>query len=363
MISATDCIWQALERVGRRRFLAESWIARPVDLARGPRRIIAGSASRWVAMVLLAGVCALSISPKPAAAWNGIGHEVVARMTWNQLDEQTRAEAVRLLLATDPSAELTLMRPLRGGRRDQVLFERAATWPDYVRSEVPDENRPQWHYTNYFWEQDERGRPVNLPDMKPAKENVLTELPRLIGIVADTERSDHERGVALAWVLHLVGDLHQPLHCSARVTSEDPRGDRGGNSFKLEPAVEGLEDFRRDNLHSLWDGAVSRRHPQSFFESGYRYRQRLVSEIERGYESAEARPSPVDTAFDSGASLGVLTEWAKEGFELAKRACYPTELVRNQPAPNKVLSLVAQESKTRMYLAGHRLASVLEAIL
>ena len=302
-------------------------------------------------------------STVPASAWNGVGHEVVARVAWNQLDEETKREAVRLLLSTDEAVELSSMRPRFGGRQDQILFERAATWPDYVRSAVPDENRPQWHYTNYFWEQDEKGRPVDLPEMKPGNENVLSELPRLLTVVADSEQSDAVRGVALAWVLHLVGDLHQPLHCSARVTAEDPRGDRGGNSFKLQPAEEGVEDFRRDNLHSLWDSAVSRRFPQSFFESGYRYRQRLVRMMEAGEDGAEPGQKEASSTFDPAQGSAILTAWVKEGFQLAKRACYPPALVRNQPAPASVLHDVAEEARVRMRIAGLRLASVLEAIL
>ena len=49
----------------------------------------------------------------------------------------------------------------------------------------------------------------------------------------------------LRFFLHLVGDMHQPLHMSTRVTPQHPDGDRGGNSFKI--------NFKPDNLHALWD--------------------------------------------------------------------------------------------------------------
>ncbi len=312
-------------------------------------------------LMLAACVAPAVLTPTPAVAWNGVGHEVVARVAWNQLDAVTKAEAVRLLLATRPEVELTQMRPVLGGRRDQILFERAATWPDYVRSQVPDENRPGWHYTNLFWKQVD-GRAVDLPEMRPAAENVLTELPRLLNTLADSGSSDHDRGVALAWVLHLIGDLHQPLHCSARVTDQDPRGDRGGNSFKLAPEQEGVPDFRRDNLHSLWDGALSRLYPQKFWESDWRYRQRLLAIVVPVQVSTmqDARPA---ATFDRSTAAATLMEWVEEGFAVAKRACYPAGLVRNQPASASMLGAAAAEAQQRMLWAGERLAAVLEAIL
>ncbi len=312
----------------------------------------AGGVKR-VVLTLALSVIALLVS-SGAFAWNGIGHEVVARIAWEDLAPEVQAEAVRLLAATRPEVELRSMRPSFGGRRDQILFERAATWPDYVRSAVPSENRSRWHYTNYFWKQEE-GRAVDLPEMKPADENVATELPRLIRLAANKQASDHDRGIALAWVLHLVGDIHQPLHCSARVTELDPRGDRGGNSFKLEPALPGIEDFRRNNLHSLWDGAVSRVYPKSFWESQWRYRERLVDSVDKD-------DSTTDT-FVLTAAEAALDAWIREGFELAKNACYPSDLIRDQPANERVLSAAAAEAKKRMALAGHRLAAVLESIL
>jgi hypothetical protein len=69
--------------------------------------------------------------------------------------------------------------------------------------------------------------------------------PRLTQGTDATERAD-----ALAFVSHFVGDIHQPLHCTSLVNSQFPKGDRGGNDFKL---VNG------NNMHSLWDGLVASR--------------------------------------------------------------------------------------------------------
>ena len=294
--------------------------------------------------------------PSVAAAWNGVGHELVSRIAWQDLSPSAREQAIALLVGTEEDLAIRAMRPAYGARRDQVWFERVSTWPDWVRSELPSENRSGWHYTNYFWTEDAKGRAVDLPERRGADVNIATELPRLIGVLGDHSRSASERGVALAWVLHLVGDLHQPLHCSARVTDRDPEGDRGGNDFKLSPAVPGQEDWRRDNLHRLWDSSLTRRWPKSFWESDWRYRDRLL-EIVAGYEStpvpSEAIHSPEQAVAD----------WAVEGFELAKTTCYPPSLVRDRPAPAQVLETAAEASAGRIAAAGRRLGGILEAAL
>lgn len=293
--------------------------------------------------------------PTAAHAWNGVGHELVSRIAWQDLSVEARAQAIALLEATDEELAIRAMRPSFGGRRDQVWFERASTWPDWVRSELPSQNRSGWHYTNLFWTQDARGRAVDLPERTGAPVNIVTELPRLVAVLGDESRPASERGVALAWVLHLVGDLHQPLHCSARVTEQDPEGDRGGNDFKLSPAVQGQEDWRRDNLHRLWDSSLTRQWPKSFWESEWSYRERLLAIVVDG--EMEELPGQAPTSPSPAAAVA---DWAREGYALAKEVCYPPALVRNRPAPRQVLLSAAEVSSGRIALAGRRLARILE---
>lgn len=308
-----------------------------------------------------AGLCGLalillSLVPTVVGAWNGVGHELVARVAWLEMSPDARQRAVELLAGTEEALSIRAMRPAYGARRDQVWFERASTWPDWVRSELPSENRSGWHYTNFFWTQDDRGRARDLPDRTGAPVNIVTELPRLVGVLGDESRPASERGVALAWVLHLVGDLHQPLHCSARVTEDDPEGDRGGNDFKLAPAVAGREDWRRDNLHRLWDSSLTRQWPKSFWESEWRYRERLLERLSGAVPKTTPDPTPE--------SLGAeVVAWAREGYELAKSVCYPPALVRNRPAPPDVLQVAAETASRRVAIAGRRLASILDAAL
>ena len=91
-------------------------------------------------------------------------------------------------------------------------------------------------------------------------------MPRLVefdAVMRDPAASNADKAIAIAWILHLSGDIHQPLHTSARVTDTEPKGDQGGNLFLLTP--EGTPRDKQVNLHWFWDSIVGRNIP---FEAG-----------------------------------------------------------------------------------------------
>ena len=136
------------------------------------------------------------------------------------MSERARERAVGLLRTVPADADLALP-----GLTSRDLFLRTGYWPDVVRDEAwparkEKYDRPTWHYVNHFWRD---GKP--LPDMGT--------LGELIDRLSAFEKIDSDP-FELAWMLHLVGDIHQPLHSSARVTASEPEGDRGGNDFALD---------------------------------------------------------------------------------------------------------------------------------
>ena len=183
-----------------------------------------------VSKVVFFAICCAS----SASAWDRVGHLVVDAIAWEHMSEPTRERAVEILRAAPRDAGLAL-----SGFGPRELFVRSGYWPDVVRDEAwpvrkEKYDHPTWHYVNHFWRED--GTP--LPEMGLNGE-LLERLEALAGTVPDA--------VELAWLLHLVGDVHQPLHSSARVTNAEPHGDRGGNDFALDdPESWG-------NLHAFWD--------------------------------------------------------------------------------------------------------------
>jgi hypothetical protein len=213
--------------------------------------------SAFAAALLLA-----LLSPRPAAAWDEIGHQVVAHIAWENLRPQTRQRAVELLRAAPADADLASLFPEDSRPREdreRELFLRASTWPDIVRDPKKPARRSRyhkstWHFVNFFFEQRTPASPPrDLPERGPEPVNVVERLEAFRrGGLGDSTRPAGERALELAWVLHLVGDVHQPLHTSARVTPSEPRGDQGGNLFKLGTGRN------PQSLHGYWDGVVRR---------------------------------------------------------------------------------------------------------
>jgi len=156
--------------------------------------------------------------------------------------------------------------------------------------------------------------------------------------LADGSLSPAERGEALAWVLHLVGDIHQPLHTSARVTPSEPEGDRGGNLFKLR---------RRDNLHRYWDGVLRREYPRD-------------SVVEIALRIANRHPR---SSLAAARASDQPRQWSEEGLEICLERVYPDTLERGRQPPRSYRLMVAETAELRIAKAGRRLADLLTRAL
>jgi hypothetical protein len=167
---------------------------------------------------------ALSLTAKDAHAWGAQGHRLVARVAEPELNAQAKAE-IDHLLALEPGATLDSIAP----------------WADQLRKEDPDLGRrsASWHYINMA----EDGC-IYQQARHCANGNCVVEaLKAQSAILADRSKPDSERLQALKFVVHLVGDLHQPLHAGYG-------HDRGGNNYQLQ------FNGRGTNLHSVWDSGM-----------------------------------------------------------------------------------------------------------
>lgn len=291
--------------------------------------------------ILLLAACLAS--PAPARAWDALGHEVIARIAWEHMKPETRAKAVALLRSAPPDADLANLSA--DGRE---LFQRAATWPDIVRDEAFPERREKyhhssWHYTNYFWELDETGRPRDVDRLRPQDVNIVERLQALERSVADPGRDASLRAVDLAWLLHLGGDIHQPLHASARVTATEPEGDRGGNLFKLDG----------DDLHWYWDNLLSKDFRRRLFES----EAGRVERVARVVQQRHPRSSFADRL-----APGRYEEWARAGFATSKSVVY-RGVERGRTPGREYREAAFAVAEPAVALAGYRLAEILDRVL
>jgi hypothetical protein len=202
---------------------------------------------------------AVCLSSYHACAWNSTGHMTIAELAWRAMSTGERQAASQLLRHHPHYAELLEAELAPGVDHDEWVFLRASTWPDLVRPAMPGRPPKPQHITNYHranWHF------INLPYILPADQatfNPATHQPpttnaveRLIALEAELKSPTANvtnRAIALCWYLHLLGDLHQPLHCTAWFSPEFPgnTGDSGGNAIAIKP------NFSPVKLHSFWD--------------------------------------------------------------------------------------------------------------
>lgn len=295
--------------------------------------------------------------PQSAWAWNATGHEVVARIAWEKMKPQTREKLIALLLQAPKDADLASLLPNDGRplmERERDLFILAATWPDIVRSDDFPERKKKyhhslWHFTNLFWKQ-QNGVAVDVPELQPEKTNIVERLGFLQGDVVDNSEAS-QRAIDVAWILHLAGDIHQPLHTSARVTELEPKGDQGGNLFKLTPQGTPKENER--SLHGLWDNILNDSIKRKKNETDTEYANRIAARIMKNYPASKIK-TPM--------KQGDYAAWAQEGFVTAKTSVYPAWLKRFQPAPDKYRKQADKIAEPAIALAGYRLAAMLDAL-
>ncbi len=278
-------------------------------------------------------VGALAVVSTAAHAWSATGHMVIAAIAKRDMTPFAFSEANRLLkVGATP-------------RADDLLT--AAPWADDVRNERQ-ETGP-WHYINLHFRTDRK--PVT---NKPEAENAVVAIERLTKVLADKSKPDLERADALRYIIHFVGDLHQPLHAVARDSDEHPQGDRGGNDFKIQPPASMAGTSRPPtNLHSLWDGGVGL----------FPFRERPLSPLDRA--AVELQAETIAAAIPAETLRGVddlrPMNWAREGFAEARRTVY--DLLENTVPSEEYMRRGRTLSARRAAYAGYRLAAILNRAL
>lgn len=297
-------------------------------------------------------------------AWSYGGHMTVAYIAYKNLTPKTRAK-VDALLKLNPMYK-TWTTNVPAAQQPLVAFVYAATWPDCIKqttcapgytSDGPDNGdtppgnptdaqnigykdhlmHKYWHFEDLPYEAGAAGKPSKDP-------NVVTEI-QLLTAALSAKKLKGIKSYDIAWLEHLVGDVHQPLHATSRFTKNHPDGDAGGNfvAFCVKPC--------RDELHAYWDGLL-----------GAKLSIKTISAT-GDQLLAESKPDGTDVTDP--------TVWANESFELAKSAVYVTPIsddndpdVKISPRPDDAYAAKVKEiARARVLLAGYRLANLLNTNL
>jgi hypothetical protein len=278
------------------------------------------------ALLVLAAACA-----QAAWAWGPQGHRTVGAIADRLLTPQAHVAVTRLLV--DDRDKL-------GNPSGRTTLEAVAVWADEI-TDTP-AARPAWHYDN---------RPVcgSAPKARycPDGQCNSEQLKRLTVVLGDAQAAARERNEALKWVVHLVGDIHQPLHAA-------DNADRGGN--RVAVALSGVRTRGRESLHRAWDNDLvtlalhtrNRQQPPADIDGLAVAAQRLLQDAGEG--------SPDGWAFESN-HLARNVAYAYTSF--ACDSVPPGIVVLDAPYQRDAEDIVHE----RLLLAGARLAALLNRVL
>jgi hypothetical protein len=162
-----------------------------------------------------------------AYAWNGTGHCAIALLAFEQLTPVARVKVAEIL-AQHPHSDSLLRDGLLPGRSDAAtIFANAAKWPDEVRKPpyAKEFHHATWHYVNIPYVPDEYANQFS-PGTLTEAGDLLPAINSNFEILKNPKASKAAKAVAICWVAHLVGDIHQPLHTVALYTPLRPKGIR-----------------------------------------------------------------------------------------------------------------------------------------
>lgn len=276
-------------------------------------------------VLMLAAMLGLAVA-SPAKAYWEYGHETVAAIAYKNVTPQVRGAIDRML------ARSALMETPGCPAK---TIEQASVWADCIKTLGPRFSYAySWHYQNV-----NICKPFDLKGACKDGNCVSAQIDRDVKILKDAGVPLRERIQALVFLIHFVGDLHQPLHAG-------DRGDLGGNQVK---AAYGIYAPERLNLHSVWDGWLA---------------ERAIStppSLVRAYSDAERTPIWAGTTED----------WSHESWQVAHDYAYAAAFGGDPcgPVPPRVMideatiEKLVEPARLQVLRGGLRLARLLDEAL
>jgi hypothetical protein len=180
--------------------------------------------SRRTASLLL---LTLAVLPLPASAWNIPGRMLSAAIAYQVLRKEnpqtiTKVAAVLEKHPWYANQWQAKLQDVPAADRDMVLFMQAARWPDDVRLRDKQYHQARWHYINWLFKPDGQLASVQTRDPEPV--NILSAMAENEAVVKNGNGGNERRAIVLAWLFHLAGDIHQPLHTAQLFTTDYPQG-------------------------------------------------------------------------------------------------------------------------------------------
>jgi len=278
----------------------------------------------------LAAIAAL-FAATPAIAYWEYGHQTVARIAMANVTPQTRA-AVKRLLAQTPLLDTPTC--------PATTIEGASIWADCIKPLKNPDGTPRFGYAyNWHFQDVNICKPFDLTEACKDGNCVSAQIERDVATLKDHRASAKDRAEALLFLIHFVGDLHQPLHAGEK-------DDKGGNDVA---AAYGIYSPKRFNLHSIWDGTLA----------------------ERAITSGPSLVRRYPTATRRRIAAGTVADWSRESWQVSRDAAYAVALHGDPcaPSPKKVtlsnedIDHLVPIARLEVERGGLRLAKLLDQAL
>lgn len=253
-------------------------------------------------------------------SWNALGHRLVAQIAYHHMSKHAKQVFNHYNHALD-----SVYRP-------QNLVNSAA-WLDSLRYQNDLWLGPR-HYINL---------PFSLDGTKlipPDEVNAVSAIRNAKVVMRSNLPNDFEKGFTLRILLHVIGDIHQPLHAVSRFSAQLPEGDKGGNLLPLgnNPVAT--------NLHSYWDKGGG------FLTTGKHYSKIQLSQ--KAYNIEKHWPcNPQKMNLNPRI-------WAQESHQIA--VSYAYQIKAGQKPDKRYQHMVKSFTEKRIALAGCRLAALLNRL-
>lgn len=292
-----------------------------------------------------------------AAAWGDLEHMMVAAIAYDRLTPEVR-EKVAALLRLNPQYASWVADV--SGQEARIAFLRASRWPDDIKSDRSYKqdgeqggNRSSgetaarnigytdqlmhkyWHFVDLPFS------PDNTALVDPPVPNARTQIALFRTVLTSTAASRDLKSYDLVWLIHLVADVHQPLHATSRFDKAHLTGDDGGNRV----FVCSTPCLKQEKLHSFWDHVLG-----------------VSTDIALAIEKAKQLPA-------ADPQLALISDenvWIGESFEAAQAQVYVPPIgtgVGPYEVSDDYKEMAQALARQRLALAGARLANLLNDAL
>ena len=252
--------------------------------------------------------------------WNALGHRLVAQIAVDQLPKYKVKQLNQL------NHELDVVYP-------PISLVNSAIWPDLLKGYEVTWFDP-YHYINLPFSDDH----TKLPEVSGA--NAVDAVYKSLKIINSNRATGYDKGVSLRILMHVTGDLHQPLHAATRVSKKYPQGDKGGNLYYLR--ANSISNV----LHGYWDkggGFLSPAYPVNKSKL-----KQMARQLEAKWPCSKAKLNLNPSA------------WADESHKIAVNIAYS---IPEHTSPDRIYQQkVKNISQQRIVLAGCRLGELLQRI-